>query len=484
MANPTPTPLDIAAHTQAAMAATQADDWGRAIAHLRVVLAIAPHAAASWANLSTALQRIGRLDDAERMAQQAISMDPALAQAWNALGLVAIDRARHEEARSHLARAVEIDPRFAIAHMNMGIALQAMGRDEEAFASLERALALDAALASAHYNVGALHHKRGRHADAVKHYREAIRLRPGDAQSHFNLALAHFISGRFEDAWTGYAWRREKREHAALLRSEGRDRIAIHAEQGLGDNLFFLRFAALLPGKTLDFVGDVRLHPMLARTELFSDLAARLGDLPAADRDVVLAGDLPALARATATVPPPLPLTADSARVSSMRERLSALGPAPRIALAWRAGEPRSGRIENLFKEIAIDALGASLRGVFATWLAIQRDPGAGEIEALSKAIGAPVHDFTAVNADLEDALALLVQVDDYVGVSSTLVHLRAGVDRPARILVPFPYEWRWMESGEASPWFPRATVYRQDASGDWSAALQRLRRDFATARS
>ena len=42
MANETPAPLDLAAHTQAAIAATRVDDWGRAIAHLRVALAIAP----------------------------------------------------------------------------------------------------------------------------------------------------------------------------------------------------------------------------------------------------------------------------------------------------------------------------------------------------------------------------------------------------------------------------------------------------------
>src|SRR5438045_9267663 len=68
MAHQTPAPLDLAAHTQAAIAATRVDDWGRAIAHLRVALAIAPQSAASWANLATALQRIGRLDDAERTA--------------------------------------------------------------------------------------------------------------------------------------------------------------------------------------------------------------------------------------------------------------------------------------------------------------------------------------------------------------------------------------------------------------------------------
>src|SRR5262249_16167020 len=156
------------------------------------------------------------------------------------LGLVAIDRSRHEEAIVHLARALEIDPRFALAHMNRGIAEQALGEDDAAFASLRRALALDSSLASAHYNIGALHHKRARSGEPVKSYHEALRLRPDDAQSRFNLSLAHFSAGRFEEAWMEYAARRERREHARLLRSEGHDRVVIHSEQGLGDNLFFL----------------------------------------------------------------------------------------------------------------------------------------------------------------------------------------------------------------------------------------------------
>jgi hypothetical protein len=77
----------------------------------------------------------------------------------------------------------------------------------------------------------------------------------------------------------------------------------------------------------------------------------------------------------------------------------------------------------------------------------------------------------------------LLAVVDEYVGVSSTMVHLRAGVGGSARITVAFPYEWRWMESGDESPWFPRARVYRQAPDGDWSAALSRLARDLPTSR-
>jgi len=474
-------PLDLAAHTQAVMACLQRDDWGGAIAHCRVAVAVAPQVAENWANLAFAMQRIGRLEEADRLAQQAIAIKPDLAHAWNTRGLVALDRERREEARQYLSRALELDPRFALAHVNLGVCEEGAGRDEAAFASFGNALRLDASLAPAHYNIGALHHKRGRHAQAIEHYRRAIALRADDAQSHFNLALALFATGHFEEAWREYAWRHQRREHAAVLRREGLDRAALHAEQGLGDNLFFLRFAPALRarGIALDFVGDERLLPMLGRTGLFTALAARLEELPGAARDVMLAAD----AGSGADVPPTLALVPDGGRLSAMRARLAALGPAPYFALAWRAGEPKAGRIDTLFKQVPIEAVGQALRGVRATWLAIQRDPAAGEIEALSGAIGAPVHDFSAVNRDLEDALALLAAVDEYAGVSSTLVHLAAGAGTPTRVLVPFPPEWRWMESGERSPWFPRASVYRQSPDGDWSKALERLAADLATSR-
>ena len=472
-------------HALAALEAAGREDWARSVAHYRVAGAAGPHVAENWINLSTALQRVGHLDGAEQTARQGVAMKPALAAGWNMLGLIAIDRERFEEARTHLSRALELEPGNAQTRMNMGIAYHKAGRDNEALTSLAHALQLDPSLVPAHYNLGALHHKRGDHTKAIDQYRKAIHLRPKDAQSHFNLALAYFMTGRFGEAWTEYAWRAQRREHAAILRNEGRRRVAIHAEQGLGDNLFFLRFAPALheEGKVLEFVGDPRLRSMLARTGLFSLVAARLDELPKGDRDVVLAGDLPSMGVLSDT-PPPLQLSADSHRTAVARALLASHGPKPHIALAWRAGEPKSGRIENLFKEIPLDMLGAALKGVRATWVSVQRDPKPGETEALSKAIGAPVHDLSAVNTDLEEALALLAVVDDYVGVSSTLIHLRAGVRGPMRIVVPFPHEWRWMESGETSPWFPRAKLYRQGRDRDWHDAMSRLTRDLTAARS
>ena len=79
----------------------------------------------------------------------------------------------------------------------------------------------------------------------------------------------------------------------------------------------------------------------------------------------------------------------------------------------------------------------------------LQRNPLPHEVEAFSQTLGRPVHDFSVLNENLEQMLALLAVIDDYVGVSNANMHLRAAVGRTARVLVPAPPEWRWMAEGK-----------------------------------
>jgi hypothetical protein len=243
-------------------------------------------------------------------------------------------------------------------------------------------------------------------------------------------------------------------------------RVVVIGEQGLGDTLFFLRYAPLLrtAGATLDFAGPARLHGMLARTGLFERLEANPRILRAAGQHEILAGDLGTL---FPQVPAPLALTPEPSRVAAMRERLRALGPPPYVALAWRAGEPKTGLFETLFKQVPFEVLARAANRSGATYLSVQRDPRPGEAEELARHLGRAVHDFSTANRDLEDALALMAVVDELAGVSNTNVHLRSAAGRPSRVFVPFPYEWRWMADG-ASPWFPGSEVFRQKVSGDW----------------
>jgi Flp pilus assembly protein TadD len=461
------------------MAHFQSGRWAEGVEHLRAALAVRPAFAQVWSNLAFGLRQLGRTGDARQALERAVALNPALPDAWNLLGLVAQDSGKHEEAKGHFARALELRPAFAFAWMNRANSEQASGHLDAALAAYAQALALAPDHPEIHYNLGHLHHKAtGRLPEALRHYRDAIRLEPNYATAHHNLAHALFLVGEFEEAWREHAWRPPRAIHAMTLAVRAiryappsveqlaGARLLVVGEQGLGDTLFFLRYAPLLhrAGATLDFAGPQRLHGMLARTGLFERLAT---DPEALRRDggvEVLAGDLGAL---FSEIPDPLSLTPEPARVEAMRERLRALGPPPYVALAWRAGEPKTGLFETLFKEVPFEVLARAVRDPGATCLCVQRDPRPGEADQLARHLGRPVHDFSPANRDLEDALALMAVVDDLAGVSNTNVHLRAAAGHPSRVFVPFPYEWRWMAEG-ASPWFPGTQVYRQAPTGEW----------------
>ena len=45
-------------------------------------------------------------------------------------------------------------------------------------------------------------------------------------------------------------------------------------------------------------------------------------------------------------------------------------------------------------------------------------------------------------------------------------------------MLVPRPFEWRWLYRGDESPWFPGFRLYRETPHAGWGETLAALRRD------
>ena len=428
------------------------------------------------------LQQQGQLEDAERIHQDVLRDEPGNAVATHYLGLIAWARGDRVEAERFLREALARDPAIPDFHNNLGRLLHDTRRLDEAIAAYRAAIAIEPRWMDVYGNVGLALEAAGRNDEAIAVYGDALTRDGRFAVGHRNLALALLAAGRVREALPHYRWRL----HAQGLTAAPPDpaasrwpqslqgrRFALRTEHSLGEALFFLRFApeAVRGGAQLAFRGDVRLHPMLARTGLFA-LGLEGEAAAAGGMDEVYVGDLPWLLGIDepARFPRALPLMPDSARVRDWRVKLAALGTGPYIALTWRAGAASApAPVRNLMKEIAPATLGQRLRGTRATWISVQRLPGVGERESLSAALGATVHDAAFANGDLEEILALISVVDDYIGVSNTNTHLRAGSGGPMKVLVPHPPEWRWGLSGERSPWFPTATIDRQQPNGRWA---------------
>jgi len=477
------------AHLGASVACFQLARWEHGIAHARVAAAVAPGDPAGWFNIAHGWREAGRPARARPAALHAVRLAPRLADAWNLMGLVALDEGSIAEARDCFRRAIEISPALAAVRVNLANCDQRDGLLDEALQGYAAAERMQPRDVSAAFNRGHLWHTaKGDLPAAIAAYREAIDRDPAFAKAHHNLSHALFLAGDFAQAWQEYRWRPPRLRHEAALAVRGLRyepaadssprRLQVLGEQGPGDLLFFLRFAPRLRelGFTLDFLGEVRLAGMLRGTGLFESIAT--APEPPIVPGAVLAGDLPLLLpdgeRSKAFHP--LSLAPDPARLAEARRRLQQAGEPPYIALAWRAGVASTGPDESLQKEIPIAAFGTALRGKRATWVSVQREPREGETEALAREIGQPVHDFSAINENLDEALAYMSAFDEWAGVSNTNLHLRSAAGRGAHVLVPFPPEWRWMAEG-ASPWFPTVSVHRQRPDGSWAQALAGLAR-------
>jgi hypothetical protein len=155
------------------------------------------------------------------------------------------------------------------------------------------------------------------------------------------------------------------------------------------------------------------------------------------------------------------------------------------LGVTWRAGTDVARRREfgqdpsALMKAISPSLLGQALRGWPGTVIVLQRGGRRRDSELFGAAFGAPFHDLSHLGDDLPALLPVLAALDENVGVSNANVHLLAGLGKTARVLVPYPGEWRWMRRAGPSPWFPDFPVYRQPQSRDWSATLARLRADL-----
>ncbi|GEM_PF-335946 len=523
----------------------QVGDLDQAIVHYQQVLIMQFEHADAHHNLGVLLQQKGQLNIAKTHLEQSVQMRPNFAEAHHSLGNLLQIQNDLQGAESHYQQALQLTPQFAEVYNSLGSLYKTQSQLPKALQCFEQALSLNPNLANAHNNVAAIFQEQGQFAKAIQHYQQALSTRPQDADIYNNLssvyrlqgdltqALAycekainlnpqatHFhyhrsiillMSQRFAEGWQEYTWRPSRKINYAYLKMTppplvvlpnylDQQHFYLYKEQGLGDELFFLRFAPLLKkrGGIISYHCSAKLASLLKRQPWLDKLILENQfELSALKGQVLLIGDLPAALGISHDIPPPLELTVLPEQLALMQLRLAKLGSPPYIGLTWRAGTSPEQQVKvrevygqfyaephkipiSPYKSIPLQDLGMALQPLQATFLVLQRHIIPGELEILRGILGKNVHDLSGYNENLEEMLALLSLLNDYVTVSNTNIHLLAGLGKMARVLVPEVPEWRWMNTGEESPWFKGCKIYRQDTlKKDWSLALTSLTQDL-----
>ncbi len=208
------------------------------------IVSLNPEARNAHFNLSQALGRAGRTEEALAPARMAVEQRPDDARALCMLGSVLIHMERFAEAEETLRRALEIDPdhkcsrremahmlrmqgrreealdayralleiypNYALAYAYVGRVLVQLQQYEEAVNPLSKALAMTRAASSVtaelpkpvsvHVLLGTALRELGRTRAAEDHFRQALQLDPRNREALDQVAAAHFRRKRFQEA--------------------------------------------------------------------------------------------------------------------------------------------------------------------------------------------------------------------------------------------------------------------------------------------
>jgi hypothetical protein len=432
-------------------------------------------------NLGLALQNAGRFEEAIAHYRNALALVPRHPEILYNLGNAFLALDRIIEALASYDEALAANPLHVGARVNRGNTLLRFNRPADALASYDSALSLMPDHPQILTNRGHALRRLDRTQEALASLEAALEKSPDFPEAHFEAALAHLTLGDFKAGWNAYEWRWKTGAFADKRRAfrqplwlgnaplAGKT-ILLHAEQGFGDTIQFIRYTPLLKNSGARVLCEVQpeLMSLLAPFDGI-ELVAKGAVLPPFDLHCPLLSLPLAFGTVPATIPAEVPyLSAPAERVAHWRDRL------PRGDL--RAGFVWSGsraHKNDANRSIALSRFEPLFANLPFSCFSLQREMRDADREVLQRLPN--LIDLGPELSDFAETAAVISLLDVVVSVDTAVAHLAGALGKPVVILLPHAADFRWMRDRNDTPWYRSAKLVRQPIFGDWAGAIGRL---------
>ncbi len=439
-------------------------------------------------NLGSTLQEKKNFAEAETCYRGAIELRPDLVVAYNNLGSIQLEHKQFDLALETYQKALDLNPRSAEALSNFGQAAANARHDGRGHRVSPRKVDVDPQLYRAHFNLAAALHYQLRMDEALASYAEVIRLKPDFAEAYYNRSFVWLSQGNLAAGWPDYEWRLKCKDYTKRRFDgptwdgsplEGRT-LLIHAEQGLGDTLHFIRYVkwAASRGGTVAVEVQPALAPLL-KTSGYTNAIAGGSPLPKYDAQISLLS-LPGLCRTTLeTIPADVPyLAADPRLLKTWRAQLRKF-PGFKVGIVWQGN---AAYTFDHFRSIPLRHFAPLADVPRVQLISLQKNAGVEQIAALEGQF-----DVVDLGSALDtqagafmDTAAVMCNLDLIITSDTAAAHLAGGLGVPVWVGLSSAPEWRWMNARQDSPWYPSMRLFRQPSQNDWASVFAEMRHELA----
>ena len=354
---------------------------------------------------------------------------------------------------------------------------------EQALSCYAQAFAINRNNGHAWNNYGNVLRELGDPVGAIPFLQHGMHLRPSDTTPPFNLAVAYLLAGDYQRGWPQYEtrWNFEHLDGKLPQYSQpkwaGQDlkdkTIFVLSEQGLGDNIQFVRFIKDLINKQAKVILSVNtpLLPLLKHNLPQVELIEYGQTLEHFDYWIPIMS-IPNIVNLTLeTLPKNLSyISADTEKIQKWHK---ILGPKKQL----RVGFCYSGRKDswiNRHKGMSIDQMLSLIkRNPNYDWVNLQIDASDEDVEKMTSMNCRVYRDEIA---DFADTAGLMHHLDVVISVDTAVAHLSGAMGRPTWIpLNSFGTDWRWLLNRDDSPWYSSVRLFRQPVIGDWTSCFDKI---------
>lgn len=424
--------------------------------------------------LGQVCHRLGKLQQAMNYFDKGLAKKPDDTTLINYKGLVLIDQGELDKAVLLFLELLNQNPLLVEAHCSLGMAFYQQDRLDEAMECFQQALSLKPDYLDAQINIASTLRDQGRVDESIEAFQKIIQQHPDLPDPHYGLALSLLLKGDYENGWREYEWRwnssNSPQQKPKLKGKEWRGEpldyktILVYCEQGAGDTIQFIRFVPLLAAQG----ANVILQCPESLVSLFSQVEG-INQVITFDQKItnydvhcpILSLPLHlniTLQNLPATVPYIIP-------AASMVDALELDKNKYKIGIAW-AGSPLHFNDRKRSCSAELFAPLAKIEGI--------------ELHSLQKLRpneNAPsfMIDHCEQLQDYNDTASLINKLDLVISVDTSVAHLAGALGMPVWILLPHAPDWRWLQQGDSSPWYPTATIFRQSVAGDWKGVIAEI---------
>ncbi len=435
------------------------------------------HMPNAYFSLGNALRNFGQYKEAALAYKKELQLNPKHKEALFNMARLYQIQGESQRAVKAYQQLVEQEPAWGEAWFFLGQVLEELKHEDAAIEAYMAAKDLGCRYPELSIGLGSLAYRKNDIAQALAYYQQVTaKDQAAYAVAQWNRGIALLAQGEYRLGFQDYEYRFRAHENNSFMKLmasapvwNGEEllgkRILVVGEQGFGDCIQFSRYICLL--KQLGAVVSIYVRKELARLFLsllgIDEVVVYVDDeeLPKSFDWIVPLLSLPRIFDTTLeTVPAGTYLLPEKSKVEFCQKQLPPKQ--VKVGFVWASNpDSVSGKERSCtLKEMAVlfgnqDVLFVSLqKGKSAQDIA---DFRAGNVIDISPAL----RDFT-------DTAAVIANLDLVITVDTAVAHLAGAMGIPVWVLIPWHPDWRWMLSGETSPWYPTMRLFRQRQRDNW----------------